>query len=163
MSLTFKLDIIGFCVSIILSKYNEHLSEPKKENPKSSKFKKTTQNKDDEKITENTDNILIKQEESPKINENINKKTINLTYNSPNFDRVDADIITSNEQRLKNNINKIDNFVPYNPMKKMKIIDETKIPTNAPLSTKEDNQNNNSNINFNIPSLIINAKNNKGK
>ena len=33
VSLTVKFDMTGFSVSIILSKYNEHLSEPKKLKP----------------------------------------------------------------------------------------------------------------------------------
>lgn len=43
------------------------------------------------------------------------------------FDNVDPNIITKKEQRLKENISNIPNFVPYNPVKNTNVIDQTKI------------------------------------
>lgn len=53
---------------------------------------------------------------------------------STDFSKVDPSITSKSKEKLKNNIANIPNFVPYNPNSKLKVIDKTKIPSNAPLT-----------------------------
>ena len=67
-------------------------------------------------------------------NEKIKQNSIVQRIDNIDFSKVDPICITTKEKEKEANIKKIPHFVPYNPNTNLKIIDETKIPANLPLT-----------------------------
>lgn len=97
----------------------DKVENDKKHTKNNKKSKKTQQN--EYNIEQNEVKTSQKEDKSSQINKN-------------DFSKVTPPNIKTKEQQLLNNIKKIDNFVPYEDKKPLKVIDKTIFPSDAPLT-----------------------------